>query len=79
VDIFSLGCSIFYVFTHGRRPFEDLHEPDNKVLMLTNIQIGRSSLTPIQQLPEAADLVASMVDIEAKERPSATQVSMHRL
>jgi serine/threonine protein kinase len=31
VDIFSLGCCIFYVFSHGRRPFEDPCEPDNKV------------------------------------------------
>jgi hypothetical protein len=79
VDIFSLGCCMFYVFSHGRRPFEDLREPDNKVLMSVNIQIGRSNVKPVQHMPEVADLVTSMIDIEAKIRPSTAQVLEHPL
>jgi serine/threonine-protein kinase/endoribonuclease IRE1 len=79
VDIFSLGCCMFYVFSHGRRPFEDPLEPDNKVLMSANIQIGRSNMKPVQHMPEVADLVTSMIDIEAKIRPSTTQVLEHPL
>jgi serine/threonine-protein kinase/endoribonuclease IRE1 len=79
VDIFSLGCVIFYVFSHGRRPFEDPREPDNKVMMLTNIQIGRSNVKPVQHMPEVADLVTSTIDVEAKMRPSTAQVLEHPL
>jgi serine/threonine-protein kinase/endoribonuclease IRE1 len=79
VDIFSLGCCIFYVFSHGRRPFEDPREPDNKVLMSANIQIGRSNVKPVQHIPEVADMVTSMIDVEAKIRPSTAQVLEHPL
>jgi hypothetical protein len=78
VDIFSLGCCMFYVFC-GQRPFEDPREPNNKVMMLTNIQIGRSNLKPIQHIREVSDLVASMIDIEAKVRPSAAHALEHVL
>jgi serine/threonine protein kinase len=78
VDIFSLGCCMFYVFC-GRRPFEDPREPNNKVLMLTNIQIGRSNLKPVHHLREVFDLVASMIDIEAKKRPPTAHVLEHVL
>jgi TPR repeat protein len=78
VDIFSLGCCMFYVFS-GRRPFEDPRDPNNKVMMLTNIQIGRSNLKPVQHIREVFDLVASMIDIEAKVRPPAAHVLEHVL
>jgi serine/threonine protein kinase/ankyrin repeat protein len=79
IDIFSLGCCIFYVFSHGRRPFEDPEDTQNKYLLNANVVIGRSNFLPIRHLPEAVPLVASMIDIEAKVRPDTAQVLEHPL
>jgi serine/threonine protein kinase len=79
VDVFSLGCCIFYVFSHGRNPFQDEQEPDNKFLLNNNILMGASDLTRIQRLPDASDLVARLIDIEAKVRPSMGDVLEHPL
>jgi serine/threonine protein kinase len=86
VDVFSLGCCVFYVFSNGANPFQDEHDPDNKFLLNNNILSGRSNLlAPIirahggKRLPEAVDLVASMVDIEVKVRLSMVQVLAHPL
>jgi hypothetical protein len=56
-----------------------LREPDNKVLMSANIQTGRSNVKAVQHMPAVADLVTSMIDIEAKIRPSTAQVLEHPL
>ena len=46
VDVFMLGCCMFYVLSHGGRPFDD---PDpamrwNKYVLIGNIQSGKSNL-----------------------------------
>jgi serine/threonine protein kinase len=79
VDVFSLGCCMFYVLSHGGNPFQDKHEPDNKFLLNNNILSGTSNLAQIARLPDAVDLLASMIDIEAKVRPSAAHVLEHVL
>jgi serine/threonine protein kinase len=79
VDIFSLGCCIFYVISQGRRPFEDPDQRDNKYMMLGNLQSGQCRLQPMDHFPEAGDLVASMIAMEAKVRPSMSQVLDHPL
>jgi TPR repeat protein/serine/threonine protein kinase len=79
VDVFSLGCCIFYVFSHGQNPFQDEHEPNDKFLLNANILAGTSDLTQIKRLPGASDLVASLIDIEAKVRPSMGKVLEHSL
>jgi serine/threonine-protein kinase/endoribonuclease IRE1 len=77
VDVFSLGCCIFYVLSHGQNPFQDEDEPNNKFLLNNNILVGTSNLARIAPLPDAVDLVASMIDIEAKVRPSMGDVLEH--
>jgi serine/threonine protein kinase len=70
VDVFSHGCCIFYVLSHGQNAFQEAHDPNNKFLLTNNILSGKSDLRPIRHLPDAADLVLSLIDIEAKARPS---------
>jgi serine/threonine-protein kinase/endoribonuclease IRE1 len=77
VDVFSTGCCVFYVLSHGRRPFEEPNDPDNKYLLNVNIMIGKSSLVLIAPHPDAVELVGMMIDIEAKVRPSMEQVLEH--
>jgi TPR repeat protein/serine/threonine protein kinase len=79
VGVFSLGCCIFYVFSHGQNPFQDEDDPNNKFLLNNNILMGSSNLTQIKRLPGASDLVASLIDIEAKVRPSMGKVLEHPL
>jgi hypothetical protein len=81
VDVFSLGCCIFFVLSQGRKPFEDPDDPQNKYMLNANIMTGVHNLAPIQRcsLPEAVDLVGSMIDIEAKVRPAMPQVLEHPL
>ena len=47
VDIFSLGCCIFYLLTNGRRPHEDPAEPNNKYMLSANVQKGDFNLRPL--------------------------------
>jgi TPR repeat protein len=81
VDVFSLGCCIFYVLSHGRKPFEDPNDPQNKYVLNANCLVGRYHLEPIQHcsLPEVVDLVVSMIDMESKVRPTMPQVLEHPL
>jgi serine/threonine protein kinase len=79
VDVFSLGCCIFYVFSHGGRPFEDPEDPTNKFLLNNNILNGISDLSRIEHCVEAVDLVAQMVDIEAHLRPTMLKALEHPL
>jgi tRNA A-37 threonylcarbamoyl transferase component Bud32 len=79
VDAFSLGCCIFYVLSHGRRPFEDPQDPQNKYMLKANTLTGNCNLAPLArlELPEAVALVTSLIDREPKVRPSMTQVLEH--
>jgi hypothetical protein len=47
VDIFSLGCCIFYLLTSGRRPHEDAGSPSNKYMLSANVQHGKYNMRPL--------------------------------
>jgi hypothetical protein len=85
VDIFSLGCCIFYLLTNGRRPHEDAAEPNNKYMISANIQKGDFNLSPLiaslqrqqqgsgVQVPaaEAVHFVERMIASKPADRPTA--------
>lgn len=73
VDLFSLGCLLFFCITGGQHPFGETFERD------TNIVHDRKDLFLIENLPEATDLVTSLLHPKPEFRPKAMQVSCHPL
>ncbi|XP_071922923.1 serine/threonine-protein kinase/endoribonuclease IRE1b-like isoform X1 [Coffea arabica] len=73
VDLFSLGCLLFFCITGGKHPFGEILERD------VNIVNNQKDLFLIENLPEATDLIASLLHCNPELRPKATQVACHPL
>ncbi|XP_054809745.1 serine/threonine-protein kinase/endoribonuclease IRE1a-like [Prosopis cineraria] len=72
VDLFSLGCLLFFCITKGRHPFgKRLLERD------FNIVKDRKDLSPVEFIPEAKDLVSSLLNPTPESRPKAIEVLRH--
>lgn len=56
VDLFSLGCVIFFCITGGRHPFGDLLERD------INIVKNQKDLFLVEHFPEAEDLISRLLN-----------------
>ena len=80
MDIFSLGCLYGYILSHGCHIFGD-----NKEERIARIQDSQPIVLSAQHLHSMAlelaveilDLIRSMVNREAKERPSISVVLAH--
>ncbi|CAB3368428.1 Hypothetical predicted protein [Cloeon dipterum] len=73
VDIFSLGCLFYYVLSKGKHPFgDDLHRQAN----IINGQ-GRLELLEENKDYVAFNLILAMIDIDPKNRPTASAVMKH--
>ena len=70
VDIFSLGCCIFYLLTGGHRPHEDLKQPENTFVLNANILTGRFDLIALAHLPEAGHMISHMIALQKESRPT---------
>ena len=70
VDTFSLGCTIFYLLSGGRRPHEEPKQPANKFMLNGNILTGRSYLSSLAHSPEATHMISHMIDIQKELRPT---------
>ena len=70
-DIFSAGLVYFYVLVPGEHPFGQWFERE------ANIMTGKSDLTKLDDMPEAADLVRRMLASDPDVRPTAAQVCRH--
>ncbi|KAL8150022.1 serine/threonine-protein kinase/endoribonuclease IRE1a-like [Apium graveolens] len=73
VDLFSLGCVLFFCITGGNHPFGDCLERD------LNIVNDKKDLFLIENIPEAMDLVSGLLDPNPTLRPKAVDVLHHPL
>ncbi|PIN14666.1 Serine/threonine protein kinase and endoribonuclease ERN1/IRE1 [Handroanthus impetiginosus] len=73
VDLFSLGCILFFCMTGGKHPFGESLERD------VNIVNDRKDLFLIDNIPEAADLISRLLDPNPNLRPKAVEVTHHPL
>ncbi|KAK9164737.1 hypothetical protein Syun_005639 [Stephania yunnanensis] len=73
VDLFSLGCVLFFCITGGKHPFGDHLERD------INIVKNRVDLFIVEHIPEAVDLFSHLLDPDPELRPKASDVLYHPL
>ncbi|XP_071701769.1 serine/threonine-protein kinase/endoribonuclease IRE1a-like [Rutidosis leptorrhynchoides] len=74
MDMFSLGCVLFYCITCGKHPFGgEPHERDFKVSK------NKVNLILLKQIPEATDLITKLLNPDSKLRPKASEVLHHPL
>ncbi|KAH6807990.1 Endoribonuclease/protein kinase IRE1-like protein [Perilla frutescens var. frutescens] len=73
VDLFSLGCVLFYCISGGRHPFGSPLERD------INIAKSKVDLSLLEHIPEAVDLLLQLLNPTAEMRPKATEVLNHPL
>jgi len=74
VDVFSLGCSIFYMLTGGHRPHEDPADPFNKYALNANIYTGTFNLALLREMPEATHMISAMITPQKEARPTVQQL-----
>lgn len=62
VDIFSLGCIMYYVHTNGEHPFGQRYNREN------NIVLGKHNLEKLNDIPELKHLIESMICVDPTKR-----------
>lgn len=77
VDIFSMGCVFYYLLSKGDHPFGKRYEREKNILSNKfNISNILEVLTR-ERIKEAENLIALMINIEPKRRPSASELLSH--
>eukprot|EP00246_Nothoceros_aenigmaticus_P011800 TRINITY_DN3369_c0_g1_i1.p1 TRINITY_DN3369_c0_g1~~TRINITY_DN3369_c0_g1_i1.p1 ORF type:complete len:503 (-),score=85.53 TRINITY_DN3369_c0_g1_i1:342-1850(-) len=71
VDMFSLGCVLYFCITGGQHPFGGQFERDRNILH------NQFDIFLIQHLPEACHLIRSLISQDPKLRPLAQEVLVH--
>ena len=77
VDIFSLGCVAYYLFTGGGHPFGTQYEREMNIIA-GNVDLSRLAAFG-ENMFEVEMLVRSMISAQPHLRPTAAQVSRHPL
>ncbi|GAM20167.1 hypothetical protein SAMD00019534_033420 [Acytostelium subglobosum LB1] len=72
VDIFSLGCLMYYILTDGGHPFGD-----NLPLRVSKIIFDQFDIQQLTDQPCATDLITQMISHDPSTRPSITSVINH--
>ncbi|KAF8759234.1 hypothetical protein HU200_010264 [Digitaria exilis] len=73
MDLFSLGCLIFYCITRGKHPFGEYYERD------MNIVNNHFDLFVVDHIPEAVHLISQLLHPNPDMRPTAVYVMHHPL
>lgn len=73
VDLFSLGCVLFFCISGGRHPFGKNHDRDS------NIENGKPDFFPIDHIPESTHLLSRLLDMDPSKRPTIKDVMVHPL
>ncbi|XP_078448444.1 serine/threonine-protein kinase/endoribonuclease IRE1a-like [Wolffia australiana] len=73
VDLFSLGCVLFFCLTQGNHPFGRHYERDSNIIK------NRVDLFLVQDIPEAVHLFSTLLDPVPEKRPRAADVLQHPL
>lgn len=68
VDLFSLGCLLFFCLTGGQHPFGESFERD------VNIVNNKKDLFLLENFPEAMDLISHLLDPDPDLRTKAVDV-----
>jgi serine/threonine protein kinase len=78
VDVFMLGCCLYYILTEGCHPFDDPQAP-NAVTRVSNVARGRHHLDALKLAvwPGAHNLLDSMIRWDANERPTVKLALEH--
>lgn len=71
VDVFSLGCLLFFCITQGQHPYGEHFLRD------ANIAKGTPDFFAIEDMPEALHLIAALLAHEPSKRPAAKDVLAH--
>ncbi|XP_056174859.1 serine/threonine-protein kinase/endoribonuclease IRE1a-like [Syzygium oleosum] len=71
MDLFSLGCVLFFCVTRGRHPFGEHLERD------LNIACNKMNLSLVEFIPEAHDLFSRLLNKDPELRPKASEVLHH--
>ncbi|XP_056162311.1 serine/threonine-protein kinase/endoribonuclease IRE1a-like [Syzygium oleosum] len=71
MDLFSLGCVLFFCVTHGKHPFGEPSKRDNN--MKKNIMDPSS----VKIIPEAMDMFSRLLKLDPKLRLKASEVLHH--
>ncbi|XVF18161.1 hypothetical protein REPUB_Repub10bG0188500 [Reevesia pubescens] len=73
IDLFSLGCVLFFCITRGKHPFGNHLERD------INVVNNRVNLFLVDHIPEALDMISRLLNPEPELRPNALEVLRHPL
>ncbi|XP_044511209.1 serine/threonine-protein kinase/endoribonuclease IRE1b-like isoform X3 [Mangifera indica] len=71
VDLFSLGCVLFFCMTGGKHPYGDSFERD------VNIVNDRKDLFLVENVPEAVNLFSQLLNPCPDMRPKAQDILHH--
>ena len=71
IDVFSLGCLIYFCVTNGEHPFGSRFERD------VNIASGNYDVDLLLDAPEAFDLITQMIEHDPSRRPALSDIRHH--
>ncbi|KAI1304172.1 Serine/threonine-protein kinase/endoribonuclease ire-1 [Halotydeus destructor] len=74
IDIFSMGCLFFYIFTEGKHPFGDSLERQSNIL---HNQYDLQLLTSEEENIGKSCLIESMIASSPGDRPAVDTVLLH--
>lgn len=71
MDLFSLGCVLFFCVTGGEHPFGDRFERDKNIIK------NHMDLFLVENIPEALELFSRLLHPDPQMRPKALEVLHH--